>query len=223
MSKLVPKVPGLPPVPGVNRRQQFSASTRKALLDVAGALFAEQGYANTSLDAIVAGAEVTKGALYHHFSGKQALFEAVFTTVEAAGTKLIKDAMKGTKDPWAKSAAGLTAFLDVVRDPAYRRIVIQEGPAVLGYERYREHEERSSYAVVEDLVAGVVSSVGLTDDPEMVTTFAQIFFGGLQSAGESVATAADPEAAAARVEAVVGLILAAMQSLAGQDGLSLGD
>ena len=74
VGKLVPKVPGV----GSGRRAQYSASTKRALVDVAEALFAEQGYAGTSLDTVVAGAEVTKGALYHHFSGKQALFEAVF-------------------------------------------------------------------------------------------------------------------------------------------------
>ncbi|MFT4264582.1 MAG: helix-turn-helix domain-containing protein [Nocardioides sp.] len=219
VSKLVPKVPSLPAVPGTSRRQQFSASTRTALLDVAAALFTEQGYASTSLDAIVAGADVTKGALYHHFTGKQALFEAVFAAVEAAGTRRITDAMKGQRDPWTKSTLGLRAFLEVVRDPAYRRIVIQEGPAVLGYERFREHEERSSYAIVEDLVRGVLGSAGLTDDADMVATLAEMFFGGLQAAGDSVAVAADPEAAAARVEAVVALVLGAFQALADEGGL----
>ena len=79
VSKLVPKVPG---VPGASRRAAYSASTKRALVDVAEGLFAEKGYAATSLDAIVAGARVTKGALYHHYSGKQALFEAVFRQVE---------------------------------------------------------------------------------------------------------------------------------------------
>ena len=69
-------------MPGTSRRQQYSASTKRALVDVAEELFTEHGYAATSLDAIVAGAQVTKGALYHHFSGKQALFEAVFERVE---------------------------------------------------------------------------------------------------------------------------------------------
>jgi AcrR family transcriptional regulator len=70
-------------VTGATRRQQYSASTKRALVDVAEELFTESGYANTSLDAIVAGARVTKGALYHHFSGKQALFEAVFENWES--------------------------------------------------------------------------------------------------------------------------------------------
>src|SRR4051794_36544351 len=123
---VVPKVPG---VPGASRRQQYSASTKRALVDVAEELFTQHGYAATSLDAIVAGAQVTKGALYHHFSGKQALFEAVFERVESDAARAIQQALEGRPDPWEKATAGLRAFLQVVREPRYRRIVIQEGPA----------------------------------------------------------------------------------------------
>ena len=68
------------------RRQRYSDSTKRALVDVAERLFTEHGYSATSLDAIVAGADVTKGALYHHFSGKQAIFEAAFERIESRAT-----------------------------------------------------------------------------------------------------------------------------------------
>src|ERR1041384_6430456 len=109
----------VPRVPGTSRRAQYSASTRRALVDVAERLFTEHGYAATSLDAIVAGADVTKGALYHHYSGKQALFEAVFEKVESGGAAQIQEAVTGHHDPWVKAIAGLRAFLDVVRQPSY--------------------------------------------------------------------------------------------------------
>src|SRR6476660_7411118 len=138
VSKLVPKVPH---VPGTSRRQQYSASTKRALVDVAEDLFTTHGYASTSLDAIVAGAEVTKGALYHHFSGKQAIFEAAFERVESRATEGIAGAATGDDDPWERAQAGLRAFLDAVQQPAYRQIVISDGPSVLGHERFREQEE----------------------------------------------------------------------------------
>ncbi len=144
MSQLVPKVPKVPKVPsvpGATRRAAYSASTKRALVDIAEERFSEVGYAAAALDAIVAGARVTKGALYHHFSGKQALFEAVFERVEDDAAKRIQQAIKGHQDPFEKALEGLRAFLAVVQEPRYRRIVIQEGPAVLGYERYREQEE----------------------------------------------------------------------------------
>ena len=177
-------------------------------------LFTESGYAATSLDAIVAGARVTKGALYHHFSGKQALFEAVFERVENDAARAIQKALKGHRDPWEKATAGLRAFLSVVQEARYRRIVIQEGPSVLGYERFREQEERSTFATVVDIVRAVLTAGTWELDEPMIQTFSRIFFGAMSSAGEDVAAADDPILAATRVEAAIGFIIAGFQSLA---------
>jgi AcrR family transcriptional regulator len=195
------------------RRAEYSATTKRALVEVARELFTEQGYAGTSLDAIVAGADVTKGALYHHFAGKQALFEAVFEKVEQHASRAIHDRIKNEKDPWEKARAGLRAFLEVVRDPTYRRVVIQDGPAVLGYERFREQEERSTYANVLVIVTSVLSTGEWDLEPAMQRTFATIFFGAMSAAGESVSLAEDPEAAGDRVEAAIGIILDGLQAL----------
>ena len=214
--RLVPK-PRLKHAKGTSRRAQYSASTKRALLDVAQDLFTEHGYAGTSLDAIVAGARVTKGALYHHFAGKQALFEEVFERVEHAASKAVHDQIKGEQDPWLKARAGLRAFLEVVRQPTYRRVVIQDGPGVLGYERFREQEERSTFSNVLVIVASVLNNDlgtgSLEMDEPMQRTFARIFFGAMSSAGESVSLAEDPEAASDRVEAAIGIILDGLQAL----------
>jgi AcrR family transcriptional regulator len=215
VARLVPKPPR---VRGSGRRAQYSASTKRALVDVAQELFTEQGYAGTSLDAIVAGARVTKGALYHHFVGKQALFEAVFERVEREASKAIHEVIKGERDPWEKARAGLRAFLEVVRDPTYRRVVVQDGPAVLGYERFREQEERSTFSNVLSIVSSVLDNRlgnGRFDvDEEMQRTFARIFFGAMSSAGESVSLAEEPDTESARVEAAIGIILTGLQALA---------
>jgi AcrR family transcriptional regulator len=211
VSKLVPKVPRVPAVPGASRRAAYSASTKRALVEVAEELFTAHGYAATPLDAVVAGARVTKGALYHHFSGKQALFEAVFERVEGDASKLIQKALRGQRDPWEKALAGLRAFLGVVQEPRYRRIVIQEGPAVLGYERFREQEERSTFANVLEIVRSVLEAGSWDLDEDMLQTFARIFFGAMSSAGESVSISDDPEAAAARVEAAIAFLLSGVQ------------
>jgi AcrR family transcriptional regulator len=206
--RLVPEVPD-----GPGRRQQYSASTKAALVEVAEGLFAEQGYAATSLDQVVAGARVTKGALYHHFSGKQALFTAVFAGVEGTAGRAVRVALDRESDPWVKAHAGLRAFLEVVQSPGYRRIVIQDGPSVLDPERFREQEQRSTFATVAEIVRGVLTTDDRDLDPEMLLTFTRIFFGALSSAGESVATSDDPATAAARVESAIAYILAGLQSL----------
>src|SRR6478609_2082368 len=214
VSKLVPRVPG------GSRRQQYSATTKRALIDVAEELFTENGYAATSLDAIVAGAEVTKGALYHHFSGKQALFEAVFAKVEAAGAHTIQESLRDQIDPWEKAIAGLRAFLDVVRQPAYNRIVVQDGPSVLGYERFREQEAHSTFASVVDIARALLAAGEWKVDADLEHTFARIFFGAMASAGSSVAGADDSAAEAERVELAIGFILSGLRALADQ-GASL--
>ncbi len=203
-------------VSGATRRQQYSASTKRALVDVAEEVFTDHGYANASLDTIVAGARVTKGALYHHFSGKQALFEAVFERVENDASRRIQQALRGQKDPWSKALSGLRAFLAVVQEPAYRRIVIQEGPAVLGYERFREQEERSTFANVLEIVRSVLEAGRWDLDEPMLQTYARIFFGAMSSAGESVASASDPEEAAERVEAAIAFLLRGVQLMVEQ-------
>jgi AcrR family transcriptional regulator len=199
-------------VPGNSRRQQYSASTKRALVDVATDLFTDRGYAGTSLDEIVAGARVTKGALYHHFSGKQALFEAVFEKVEADSTKAIRKAVRDHRDPWEKALSGLRAFLSIVAEPSYRRIVIQEGPAVLGYERFREQEERSTFGIVQEIVSSVLESYDL--EASMVETFSRIFFGAMSAAGTAVSSAEDTERASAEVETAIAFILAGLQQQA---------
>jgi AcrR family transcriptional regulator len=203
-------------VHGTSRRQEYSASTKRALVDVATELFTAQGYAGTSLDEIVSGARVTKGALYHHFSGKQALFEAVFVRVEDGASDSIKRAVRGTKDPWDKAMAGLRAFLDVLQRPEYRRLVIQEGPAVLGYEKYREQEERSTYGIVQDIVSSVLATYEL--EKSMVETFSRVFFGAMSAAGSAVSSAEDTRRASAEVEAAIAFILAGLRQQAESGG-----
>jgi AcrR family transcriptional regulator len=212
----------LPKVPGVSRRQQYSASTKRALVDVALRLFTEQGYAATSLDQVVAGARVTKGALYHHFSGKQAVFEAVFEKIETDASARIRKALKGSRDPWEKALIGLRAFLEIVQDASYQRVVIQEGPAILGYERFREQEERSSYGLVQDMVRDVLSDSPYDLSDEMLETFSRIFFGAMSAAGESVSSSANPKVAVAQVETAIAFILAGLRTLA-DNGVELPD
>jgi AcrR family transcriptional regulator len=206
----------LPKVGGTSRRQQYSASTKRALVDVATAEFTQHGYGGTSLDSIVAGARVTKGALYHHFSGKQGLFEAVFAKVEDDAAASIRAALRDFRDPWEKALAGLRAFLTVVQEPTYQRVVIQDGPAILGYERFREKEERSSFAIVQDIVGSVLEASTYELDEAMKQTFSRIFFGAMSAAGESVSSSEDPKQAVARIEAAIGFILEGLRSLADQ-------
>jgi hypothetical protein len=101
----------------------------------------------------------------------------------------------------------------VLRDPTYRRVVVLAGPAVLGYERFREQEERSTFAIVVNIVRDVLSAGTWELDDEMLETFSRIFFGALSSAGEAVSDSQDPGAASARVETAMGFLIAGIRNL----------
>ncbi len=123
------------------RREEYSEATRAALLAAAKSLFTANGYQATGIEAVAQASRVTRGALYHHFTDKRALFDALVVELqtEAAGEVVRRVGL--VTDRWAAMRAGTEAFLDVCTEPAYLRLVIQEAPAVLGLARYREIDE----------------------------------------------------------------------------------
>ena len=193
------------------RRQDFSSSTKRALLDNATQLFTDHGYTGTSLDEVVAAARVTKGALYHHFPSKQALFESVFDRLQEKTTREIEKKLNRIKDPWERASVGLQVFVDVCRDPQFRRIVLQEGPVALGHERWTEAERSASLGIVQRTVDALLKDLG--GGQELSDAFAMVFYGAIRSASEYVVDAEDPDAAAAEVQATIGAILAGMRLL----------
>src|SRR5207302_6267465 len=102
-------------------------------------LFAAHGYGAVATEEIVRAAGVTRGALYHHFTGKRELFEAVYEEVERGLVEQIaSSAVSSATDPLAALHAGAQAFLDACEDPAVQRIALVDAPSVLGWERWRE-------------------------------------------------------------------------------------
>ena len=194
-----------------SRRQDYSSSTKRSLLDNATELFTDHGYAGTSLDEVVAAARVTKGALYHHFPSKLSLFESVFMQCQEDCKKQIEKALRQSKDPWERARIGLRTFLDICQQPTFRRICIQEGPVALGHERWHEAEKEFSFGLVANIVKDLLKDMGGAD--ELAETFAHIFYGAMQSAGNYVADAEDAEEASEKVQAVISAILAGLRLL----------
>lgn len=119
------------------RTAQNAARTREAVLAAAKVAFTERGYAGASTAAIARGAGVTEGALFHHFASKALLFREVFVALE---DDLNRHAQAASREgePMAAFLAGCRASLDYCRRPDFRRIVMLEGPIVLGDARWRE-------------------------------------------------------------------------------------
>ncbi|RSM70312.1 TetR/AcrR family transcriptional regulator [Kibdelosporangium aridum] len=180
-----------------SRRADYSESTKQALVDSASDLFTKNGYAATSLDAIVKRARVTKGALYHHFSGKQALFEAAFHQVETQAMAQLTKAIDGDGSPWERALDGVQEYIKVCLDPTYQRLVIREAPVVMGYERWRECEERYSFGIVRSVLESLIEAGELGDVPIEVT--ARMMFASLAAGAQIIAEAGDPKKASAEV------------------------
>jgi AcrR family transcriptional regulator len=175
-------------MPGVkSRRELYSAATRAALLGEATALFAERGYAGTSLEDVASASQVTRGAVYHHFASKQALFEAVLDRQEARVTADVMAAAASAADPWDAAMLALDTYLTHCCDPVYGRLVWLEGPAALGWHRWRETEKDHSYGLVERFIRALVDGGYLRDSAfDSLVRFSFWMLGG---AGLAVAEA----------------------------------
>lgn len=185
-----------------SRRLEYSESTRDALVDGAVELFTKRGYAATSLDEIARKARVTKGALYHHFSGKQALFEAAFDVVEATAKARLVEILTGSEGTaWERAINGLRHYIKICLDPSYQRIVIHEAPVVMGWERWREAEDHHSFGLVRSTIQACVDSGDFEQLPVEVT--ARLLFGALSAAATMIASAEDPKKTGAEVTATI--------------------
>jgi AcrR family transcriptional regulator len=172
-----------------SRREMYSDATRAALLDEATRLFAERGFVGTSLEDVASACQVTRGAVYHHFAGKQALFEAVLDVQETKAVAEVIAAAAGP-DPWDAALQALDAFLDQCCDPVYGRLVWLEGPSALGWHRWRECEQKYAFGLVERFITDLVSQGYLLD--QAVGTLVRFSFWMLGGAGLALAEA--PEA-----------------------------
>jgi AcrR family transcriptional regulator len=189
-----------------SRRLEYSESTRAALVDSAVALFTKRGYAGTSLDEIAKRARVTKGALYHHFSGKQALFEAAFDAVERGVFDQLQAIAAGDGTPWERALAGLRCYIRSCLDPSYQRIVIHEAPVVMGWERWREAEDHFSAGLIRSIVSDLLESGDLVGVPLEITS--RLLFGALSTAATMIASSPDPKTVSVQTEdAIIQLLV----------------
>jgi AcrR family transcriptional regulator len=196
----------------VTRRTQAerSAATRAALVKAARALFAEHGYADIGTERVAQAAGVTRGALYHHFADKADLFAAVLEAVEIDLTTRLIDAvaLAATGDPLAALVAGADAWLDASTEPEVRRIALLDGPAVLGWERWREVGTRHGLGLVTALLTELIDAGAVPAQP--IEPLAHVLIGALDEAALYVALAADPARARAEAGAVLRRLVTAV-------------
>jgi AcrR family transcriptional regulator len=173
-------------------QEERSGQTTQALLAAATRLFAEQGYAGTSIEDINGAAGLTRGAIYHHYSGKAQLFRAVFEAREAELTAAIAAAAMQKKDAWKSFQAGCEAFLQACLEPAVQQIILKDGPAVLGWEVIREIEARYSMAMIRQGIELAMREGRLARRP--AEPLAHLLHGALAECARSIARSPEPEA-----------------------------
>lgn len=136
-------------------------ATRAALLRAARALFVQRGYADTPTPELCAAAGITRGALYHHFVDKRDLFRAVVAEEARVVRERIDAAAPGHLDPARALLAGSAAYLDAMSEHGRTRLLLVEGPAVLGLDEIRDIDDaNAAQALAEGLAAaGLARSV----------------------------------------------------------------
>lgn len=190
----------MPPVSKALRRRDERAREPafERLLKAGAELFASEGFAAASLDAVAAAAGVTKGSLYHHFSGKADLFEAVFERTAAELSERVAAAAARKRDAWQVAYAGVRAFLDESQQAAVQRIMLVDGPSVLGWDRVREIEAEYGLALIKTVIGRLIEEEQV--EPRDLDVLAHLLFGALTEGALLIARSPDAAAERRRVE-----------------------
>jgi AcrR family transcriptional regulator len=157
-----------------------SQATRAKLVRAARHLFARRGFAGVGTEQIVRRAGVTRGALYHHFADKEALFLAAYEDVERELTEHIAGALLEASGPLDAMRRATGLFLDACQTPEVQRIVLLDGPAVLGWERWREVADRYGLGLTEAALRAAIDAGELESLP--VRPLAHLLMGALDEA-----------------------------------------
>jgi AcrR family transcriptional regulator len=180
------------PQPG--KRAAQGRATRDNLVEVATRLFAERGYEDTSIEDVLTATGVSRGALYHHFAGKEALFEAAVEQVESRVMASMVELATDSPTAVAALRAIALGWIGVAGDPAISRIMLIDAPSVLGWERWRVSGGQAIVAMRTMLQA--VADEGHLD-PGLVNSFAHILMASLDEIALMIAQADDKAAAMA--------------------------
>jgi AcrR family transcriptional regulator len=168
-------------------------ATRAQLIAIATRLFASRGYEDTSIEAVLQEAGVSRGSLYHHFAGKEGLFEAVLDDVETRVGRQTIAAAVGADGPAAALRAAFLAWIKLAGDPVVQRILLIDAPAVLGWERWRAIEERHALGAIRATLQAIADQGNLR--PELVGTLAHVLLASVNEIALVVARSDDPAAA----------------------------
>lgn len=176
----------------MSRNVERGRSTREQLVQVATRLFATRGYEATSIEAVLHESGASRGGLYHHFSGKEALFWAVLEHLEVRVAASLAAATRDVTDPTDGLRASCLAWVRLAGDPEIRQIVLTDAPAVLGWQRFRELDEQHVLGGIRAALTAAAQSGRL--DVRHVDVFAHLVLAAVHEAALVIAQCDDPAA-----------------------------
>lgn len=177
---------------GITKAQQRQ-ETKQTLIGISRDMFAEHGFANTALEDIVQQAGVTRGALYHHFGSKEGLFRAVLEMVQEEVAQRIEQAAQQHEHPWKQLTAGCEAFLEANTERSIQRIMLVDGPAVLGWEVWRETDAKNSVRLLQEVLTDLEEQGVIKALP--IKALTQLLSGAMNELALWIAQAENPQAA----------------------------
>jgi AcrR family transcriptional regulator len=178
----------------MTRKTEKAAFTRANIVAVARRLFAARGYDGTSTEAVLEESQVSRGALYHHFETKEALFEAVLEAVESDITEATGRARANATNPVEALSAAFGSFLDMASETEVRQIVLTDAHSVVGWHKWREIEERHGFGRIKQALKLIAAAGRIRE--EMVDVYAHILLASLLEVAFVVARSPNPPAAA---------------------------
>jgi AcrR family transcriptional regulator len=170
-------------------RQEMVAETRVKLLGAARQAFGSVGYAGASMDDFTASAGLTRGALYHHFGDKKGLLQAVIAEIDAEMSARLRTVAAKAKDPWRGFVNENIAYLEMALEPEIQRIVMRDGPSVLGDPSAWPSQTECIRSMTESLKR--LKTGGLLIDVDLEAA-ARLLSGASLHAAQWIANADDP-------------------------------
>jgi AcrR family transcriptional regulator len=187
-------------------RRARGDQTRRNLIEAGRALFVEKGYFETSISDLVTTSGVgTRGAFYHHFKDKAELFRAVFEEVERDLTLRSLASPPQGADAWEVLSAGMRGFLESALEPEVQRVMLIDGPVVLGWQTLRSIQESNSIALINEMVDKAIAEGIIDDHP--VGELTHLLVAAVEEAALLVAHADRPAKARARAAKVLDRLL----------------
>jgi AcrR family transcriptional regulator len=173
-----------------DKRLEKGLETRRAIVETATRLFAEHGYNEVSIDAVLTACQISRGALYHHFPSKEALLEAAFEAVEIDVTNKVLARAASAGGAVEAVRAGCEAFLDLTQDPVVRQIMLTDAPSVLGWDKWREIDERHAFGLMKAALEAAAAEADLP--ASLIDAFAHMLLASLSEVALMIAEADDP-------------------------------